>query len=284
MKESFGNFINKTEAEPKPIYSLEDRINFIKTNNIESFEDWSKKSFTEKLYLVDNMGAETTSSELQFKNNPEQATLSVDRDYDLMMRILNIPEYKEQSTLLYPSETKDPKGELYKYIDHKYPEELFNIDKEVLRFIERDHPQYAESFSSAIDVLKSHGLKKTSDWYTKSSQEKKEILLNDCFMMGYKPEIAKKSILISAKKYEKLLDDAYFSNIDFMSEYLLGTNKVVYALNYAHDNKDEMIIREEELNEKELYEAMDKSIRRNFPEIKNEDEIKELIGSLRKMH
>lgn len=301
------NFLNK-EKKKSNLSSLEDKMTFIKENGIQNFEDWSKKTFKEKMDILvkldvipnnfnhfrKNSESELTESfKKNFREDNEESLSELNRNFDFYMRMIKYPNYKEQSERLYPDDNHI----------HKYPEELLDIDSEVLNFFKKDSSQAGnkDDYSyilSPIDALKKGGIKDLSDWYKKTVDEKRKILMSGEFM-GVDIEVKSGkiplSIMYGKEKYNAYLDQCFLSTVYRASEVLRWKNQLVIELKENRLDKArqnlEKITEEKFLkrvtcakeilakNHKEIVSDMENRINNEFPNLSEEDkkEIKDFL-------
>ncbi len=253
IKERFS-----TKKEDKVDVLLE-KENFIVANNIETYENWQKKTYVEKVDLLDALGGLTFNSpdilkaEYQNtteKNNLEELDLYIDKKYDLLLRVLGVPTYKEQTKILYPKETtpiklsleSDDKLDIEKntqYSEHLYPEEIFSLSDDVVTYIKRESDG-GRLILEPISLLKKHGINTLKDWYKKTTDEKREILKSNYFS-GAKDYIEKKPWGMTNKEYEDYLDSSYLATIKRITSSLLSSNRYVNMYNFHHLNKEKIV-------------------------------------------
>ena len=290
------NFFKKTEKENPSskketnnnlLIKLEDKVSFVKENNIGNFEDWSKKTFEEKMSILIKLDAipgnfdhfedryiENSKNKIKedFNKNKENAIQKLDRCYDFFMRVIQYPNYKEQSKLLYPEESKNfadnrsgsELKKLYEYSEHKYPEELLNLKPEVLKCLEKENKKNEGIYNmlSILGSLKRNGVTRLSDWYNKKIDDKRKILSSSEYFMGGKNAISMgnkiQSILKFGKdKYEAYLDQCFYSTIYYLSEIL-----------YLQNQRINQILNKERLLEISI-ENLDKKAEGIFKEAEN---------------
>lgn len=236
----------------KDLSTLEGKRACIEQNGIHSFEDWSKKSFEEKVSILSKLdaipdnfnhfekNADMGNSNRYNKENP----MELDRDFDFYMRVTQFPGYKEQSELLYPEESKNFTGT---ESEHKYPEDLLDIKPDVMESYKKqeERGEYKKGehdyIFSPIDAIKSSGIKNLSEWYGKSIDEKRKILMSSQDFMGVDIEVKKGKIplilLYGKEKYNAYLDQCFYSTVYRISEVLSWQNQSIYE----DINKDELL-------------------------------------------
>lgn len=295
-EEGYSN--SKKEVNDNLLIKIEDKALFVKENNIETFEDWSKKTFEEKISILIKLDAipgnfdhfedgyvENLKNKIKedFNKNKENTTQELDRSYDFFMRVIQYPNYKEQSKLLYQKESKnfaeDMDGselkKFYEYSEHKYPEELLNLKPEVLECLQKEaeNDKRSDRFNyllSPLESLKQNGVVKLSDWYNKSIDEKRKILSSSKYFMGgkYASSMGNKiqSVLKFGKdKYNAYLDQCFYSTIHRSSEVLYWKNQTI----------------NQEINKEELLGIARKNLEKKAEDKFNE-RVKELIKKINK--
>jgi len=264
------NFFKRTEKKVENNPILESKYLFIKENNITSFEDWSQKTFQEKLSILLKLDAipynfnhfeKDYDDKLQekinndFDKNNLETSLELDKSFDFFMRIIKYPGYVEQSKILYTEESKnlaDNEEDLeykkyYQYSEHKYPEELLDIKPDVLeayrkeRELEDSNQNKNDYIFSPLEALKNNGIKDLSEWYSKSIDEKRKILMSSGEFMGVDVEVKKGKIPLTLQygkeEYNKYLDQCFYSSMYRISEVSYLKNQWINEIL----NKDELL-------------------------------------------
>lgn len=322
------NFLKKKEVVPSAnvdtskeaskdkinnLSTLDGKRSFIEQNGIHSFEDWSKKTFDEKLSILSKLDAmpdnfnhfEKNTDISNFKQESIETIQELDRDFDFYMRVTQFPGYKEQTELLYQEESKNLAGES----EHKYPEEILDIKPDVLEAYNKqeERGEYKKGehdyIFSPINALKNGGVKNLSEWYSKSIDEKRKILMSSPDFMGVDIEVKKGKIpltlLYGKEKYIGYLDQCFYSTIYRISEVLRWQNQSINE----DINKDELlkkaklnqernieekfkqkVIEAQEIldeNRKKIITDMHESIDEKLPNLSSEDrnEIKDYLES-----
>ena len=228
---------------------MEDKYSFLKENNIHSFEDWSKKSFDEKLSILLKLDAIPDNfshfeknyldtlkeqTEKDFSKDSDRIMQEVDKNFDFFMRVIKFPQYKEK-------------------FKSSYPEELLNLNFELVSFLKKSGND-SNYLLSPIDALKKNGVSNLSEWYKKSIDEKRKILMSSDDFMGVDVEVKKGKIPLilqyGKERYTKYLDQCFYSTIYRISE----------VLNW--ENTDDVINSEKLLDEARL--NLEKRIEERF--------------------
>lgn len=276
--------------------TLEGKRSFIEQNGIHSFEDWSKKTFDEKLSILSKLDAipdnfnhfeKKYENELRkkvkddFNKNNEAVAQELDKNFDFYMKVIGYSEYKGQSESLYPEELLDIK-----------PEELESLKK---------GGNDSNYLLSPLDSLKKNGIANLSEWYGKSIDEKRKILMASPDFMGVDIEVKKGKIpltlLYGKEKYNAYLDQCFYSTIYRISEVLNLKNendkwnndehlgKTRLNLEKMTDEKFKQKVAEtQEIldeNRKKIIIDMHNSIGKKLPDLSPEDrnEIKDYLES-----
>ncbi|MCX6754537.1 MAG: hypothetical protein NTU81_01775 [Candidatus Nomurabacteria bacterium] len=272
-KTEVDNSASKKETENNLSVKLEDKISFVKENNVETFEDWSQKTFEEKMSILVNLDAipynfdhfdnnyvENLKNKIteDFNKDNDNASLELDRNYDFFMRLIQYPNYIEKSKILYPGESKSlAEGmensdfkKFYEYSEHKYPEELLNLKPEVIECLKKESENNNKLIEilSPLDALKNNGIKNLSEWYNKSIDEKRKILQESPVFSGgkYKASLGNKiqTILkVGKDKYNAYLDQCFYSTMSSLSQAFYLENQTI----------------NQTLNKEQLYESLYKN-------------------------
>lgn len=261
---------DKNKENIKDLNTLEGKFKYIERNDIITFEQWLKKSFDEKLSILSKLDAmpdnfnhfeKNYDNELQkkvkrdFDKDNQAVTQELDRNFDFFMRLIKYPGYIEQTKLLYPIESENLADtednpdykKYYEYSDHKYPEELLDIKPDVLESFKKreergEHKKSDHDYLfSPVEAIKNGGIKNLFDWYNKSIDEKRKILMSSRFFLGVDIEVEKGKLPLilqfGRNNYIKYLDQCFYSTIYRISEVLRWQNQWI---NY-NLNKDEIM-------------------------------------------
>lgn len=232
--------------------SLDAKVSYLKEKGLNSFEDWQKKTPEEKISILLDLNAVPYNFDFFHKKPNElkdkiisgfdnsETEKELDRNFDFFMRTIAYPGYQDKEQFLYPEETKnlaetteDPKLKgYYQYSDHKYPEELLNLNPKVIECVKKQNPlEEREDIFSPINALKTSGIKNLSEWYGKSIDEKRKILMSSDHFFGVDAEVRKGKIPLILQygkgKYDKYLDQCFYSTMYRTSEFLRWQNKWV---------------------------------------------------------
>jgi hypothetical protein len=269
-KSTENDFSTKKENKDNLLTNLEDKLSFLKENNIENFEDWSQKTTEEKISFLIKLNAipgnfnhfedgyvENLKDKIRgdLNKNKENTTKELDKDYDFFMRVIQYPSYEEQSKRLYPEESKNLADDMdgselkkfYEYSEHRYPEELLNLKPEVLESLkkEAENNKRTDEFDyllSPLESLKQNGVTKLSDWYNKSIDEKRKILSSSQHFMGGEHSSSMGSkiqniLKFGEDKYNNYLDQCFYSTIHRSPEVLYWKNQTINQ----EINKDKLL-------------------------------------------